>query len=156
MFKILALDQSSRVTGWALVTNKGIKHYGYFEADGDLDSISRLRVVKENINQLIEKYKPSFVVFEDTQYQSNANGFKILAMVQGVIMDILFSHNIDFYIVAPVTWKSFCGITGRKREEQKANTKAFVAKRYNIIATEDEADAIGIATWAIANIKEES
>ncbi len=155
MFTILALDQSSKKTGWAVITKKGIKASGIFEADDKLDSIPRLRIVRENIIKLITKYKPSFVVFEDTQYQGNALGFKILSQVQGIVMNILFTYNIGFYIVSPVTWKSFCNIEGRKRAEQKANTKKFVAEKYGRIVSEDEADALGIATWAISNIKEE-
>lgn len=152
MFKILALDQSSKKTGWAIITNKGIKHYGLIEAEGDV--IPRLRIVRDELTKLIIKYKPSFVVFEDTQYQGNAQGYKVLAMTQGIVMDVLFTYNVNFYIVPPVTWKSFCGIEGKKRDDQKANTKKFVAEKYGLIVGEDEADAIGIATWANANIKE--
>ena len=37
----------------------------------------------------------------------------------------------------------------------KANTKKFVADKYGLIVSEDEADAVGIATWAVANIEED-
>lgn len=155
MFTILALDQSSKKNGWAVITKKGLKASGVFTADDKLDYISRLKIVRETIIKLITKYKPSFIVFEDTQYQGNAQGYKVLAMTQGIMMDILFTYKIDFYIVPPVTWKSFCHIEGKKRAEQKANTKKFVADKYGLIVSEDEADAVGIATWAVANIEED-
>lgn len=155
MYKILALDQASKVTGYALITTEGIEQYGTITASTDLNYIERLRIMYSNIQELIKKTKPSYVVFEATQYQNNFAAFGTLSMLQGVIMAELFRKKLGFYIVPATCWKSFCGIKGKKRQEQKANTKAFVAERYNIIATEDEADAIGIATWALGNIEEE-
>lgn len=156
MFKILALDQASKITGYALITTEGIQKYGMLRApDPDAPYIERLRFMYLNIKDLIKKEKPSYVVFEATQYQNNFAAFGTLSMLQGVIMAELFNKKLGFYIVPATCWKSFCKIKGRKRAEQKANTMKFVADTYNIIATEDEADAIGIATWAINNIEEE-
>lgn len=156
MFTILALDQATKLTGWALITTEGVKKHGVIEvSDKDAPYIERLRVVHAYIKELLKKEKPSFVVFEATQYQNNFAAFGTLSMLQGIIMAELFNRQTGFYIVPATCWKSFCGIKGRKRAEQKINTMKFVADTYGIIATEDEADAIGIATWAIANIKGE-
>lgn len=70
-------------------------------------------------------------------------------------MAYLFKTDIGFKIIEPSAWKSFCKIKGRKREEQKKNTQVFVKGKYNIEVSEDEADAIGIGTWAISKIKKE-
>lgn len=156
MFKILALDQASKITGYALITTEGVQSHGIIKYPNDEDPyIERLRWMHAHIRDVIKKEKPSFVVFEATQYQNNFAAFGTLSMLQGVIMAELFNKKLGFYIVPATCWKSFCKIKGRKRAEQKVNTMKFVADKYGIIATEDEADAIGIATWAINNIKEE-
>jgi len=68
-------------------------------------------------------------------------------------MQYFFKIDIGFTIVKPSEWKSKCGIKGRKREEQKLNTQIFVKDKYGFDCSEDEADAIGIGTWAISKIK---
>lgn len=152
MFKILALDQSTKSTGYCVIQNNKVKDYGLITADSNLPILERIRVMYFNIQDLIDKTKPDFVVFEGTQYQNNAGAFGGLSKLQGTILAILYDRDLSFYIVEPTCWKSFCKIKGRKRVEQKANTKIFVAEKYNVDVSEDEADAIGIATWAIGNI----
>lgn len=155
MFKILALDQSTRITGWSVITNKGIKTHGKLVVkDTNAPIHIRFEEMFHLIENLIDKQKPDFVVFEGTQYQNNAGAFGSLSKLQGLIMALLFLRNIGYFIVEPTCWKAHCHIEGRRREQQKSNTKKFVAEKYGLIVSEDEADAIGIATWAINNIKE--
>lgn len=111
-----------------------------------------MKQMNDKIIDLIDEVNPSFIVFEDVQFQRNYGTFKQLSQLQGVIMAYLFKLNIGFQIIQPSAWKSFCGIKGRKRIEQKENTQLFVRNKYNIKASEDEADAIGIGTWAINKI----
>jgi Holliday junction resolvasome RuvABC endonuclease subunit len=156
MFKILALDQSTRITGWSIITEKGIKSHGKLVvSDTNAPIQERFEEMFNLISELIDKTKPAFVVFEGTQYQNNAGAFGSLSKLQGLIMALLFLRNIGYFIVEPTCWKSYCHIEGRRREQQKSNTKKFVAEKYGLIVSEDEADAIGIATWAINNIKSE-
>lgn len=112
-----------------------------------------MKQMQEKIIQLIDEIKPNFIVFEDIQFQQNYGTFKQLSQLQGILMAELFKLDIGFHIIEPSAWKSFCGIKGRKREEQKKNTQAFVKMMYKVGVSEDEADAIGIGFWAINNIK---
>lgn len=151
--KILSLDQSTKCTGYCVTEDGRITDWGVLEPTRKKDVVNiRMEEMFFKIKGLVEAVQPDFLVMEGTQYQNNANSFNILSKLQGLIIAIAFLTNLGFYIVEPTCWKSFCDIKGRRREEQKANTKQFVAERYDIIATEDEADAIGIATWAVANI----
>lgn len=107
----------------------------------------------DEIVKIIGITKPDFVVLENIQFQRNIATFKSLAQLQGCIMYHLNNLNIDYVFVEPSAWKSFCGIKGRKREEQKKNTIIYVKNKYNINVSEDIADAIGIGTWALNNLK---
>ena len=151
--KILSLDQSTKCTGYCITEDGKIKDWGVLEPARKKDVVNiRMEEMFFKIKGLIEATQPDFLVMEGTQYQNNANSFNILSKLQGLIIAIAFLTNLGFYIVEPTCWKSFCKIKGRRREEQKAGSKQFAAETYGIIATEDEADAIGIATWAMANI----
>lgn len=57
---------------------------------------------------------------------------------------MLYEKDMLYEIVTPGTWRKACKVKGRKRVEQKANTKQWVKSTYNIEASEDECDAIGI------------
>lgn len=107
----------------------------------------------DEIVKIIGITKPDFVVLENIQFQRNIATFKSLAQLQGCIMYHLNNLNIGYVFVEPSAWKSFCGIKGRKREEQKKNTIIYVKNKYNINVSEDIADAIGIGTWALDNLK---
>lgn len=52
-------------------------------------------------------------------------------------------------LVPSGTWRHTCGIGGKKREERKTNAKKHVLEKYNLKATEDEADAICLGEHAI-------
>ena len=114
--------------------------------------IERMKQMNDEIIKLINEIKPSFIVFENVQFQQNYGTFQQLSQLQGVIMAYLFKTDIGFQIIEPSAWKSFCGIKGRKRAEQKKNTQVFVKDKFNCDVTEDEADAIGIGIWAINKI----
>lgn len=107
----------------------------------------------DGIKSLIQRTKPDYIVFENVQFQNNYGTFQQLSQLQGVIMAYLFETDIGFTIIEPSAWKSCCGIKGRKREEQKKNTQLYVKEKYSYDVSEDEADAVGIGTWAIKNIK---
>lgn len=107
----------------------------------------------KHIKNTIQKIQPDFIVFENVQFQQNYGTFQQLSQLQGLVMALLFETDIGFQIIEPSAWKSFCGIKGRKREEQKKNTQIFVKNKYGIDVSEDEADSVGIGVWSLNNIK---
>lgn len=153
--KILCLDQATRITGYSVWQNGKLKKYGTLEPNipKNVTYIERLSGMCNAIESLIIKTKPDVVCIEDVQFQSNQRTFKILAQMQGYIFAILDKIKLPFVIVEPSCWKAFDSIKARKREEQKAQTIEFVKEKYNIEQlSEDEADAVAIGCWAIANV----
>lgn len=152
--QILCLDQATKISGYSLWEDKKIIKYGILETNPkEKNPIERMKEMSEKLISLIDSISPSFIVFENVQFQQNYGTFQQLSQLQGVLMAHLFKTDIGFQIIEPSAWKSSCGIKGRKREEQKKNTQIFVKNRYGVEVSEDEADAIGIGTWAINNIK---
>lgn len=152
--KLLALDQSTRLTGWCLMQNKKYDSSGVLSVSELDNTIERMKLMYDEITKLIKRVKPDIILIEDTQYQQNASAFRTLAQLQGIIMAYLFETEIPFYIIPSTGWKSYCKIKGRKRVEQKKNTQLFVKNTYKKDVSEDEADAIGIATYGVTIIKD--
>lgn len=152
MRKILALDQSSHTSGYAIFEEDKLIKCGHFTFD-DEDIGKRLYKIREYIDKLVDEYNINEVIFEDIQLQQNvANNvatFKTLAEVIGVISELFIEKDIKYSAVLATVWKSALGIKGRQRSDQKRNAQAFVATTYGLKPTQDEADAACIGTYLI-------
>lgn len=157
MRKLLALDQSSKTSGYAVFYDKELKHYGHFTFEDD-DLGDRLYKIRKKVNELIEKYEINEVVFEDIQLQNNVGNnvktFKVLAEVFGVIYELITELKLPHQEILASTWKSGLGIKGRTRPDQKRNAQKYVLNTYNMKATQDECDAICIGTHILLGKKQ--
>lgn len=156
MSRLLALDQASKCTGWAIFEDGKLKKYGKISLD-DPNIDTRLVQLRQNIWALIESENINEVVFEDIQQQNNvANNvqtFKVLAEVYGVVSELLQELQIPHSTVLAASWKSTLGIKGRTRVEQKKNAQLYVEQNYGIHVIQDIADAVCIGTHHIKKDK---
>ena len=157
--KVLALDQASITTGFAIFENGTLVDYGKFTFE-DSDVAVRLVKIRNKVIDLIDKNNIDKVVFEEIQLQNNVvnnvKTFKVLAEVYGVILELIQEKNLAYDTVLAGTWKSFLKIKGSQRAEQKKNAQNYVKDTYNIKATQDTCDAICIGTYAINKTEVES
>ena len=155
-YNILALDQSSRITGYAIFRNGELYAHGKFEVTDD-DIGKRLNKIRDKIAELIADFDIDEVILEDiymdNHHVNNVSTFKILAEVFGVIYELATELDLKTQAILAGTWKSTCGIAGTKRPEQKRNTQKYVLDTYGVKATQDACDAIGIGTHIIKKPK---
>ena len=156
MSRLLALDQASKVTGWAIFEDGELKSYGKISLD-DPNTDIRLVQLRQGIQTLVADYNIDEVIFEDIQQQNNvANNvqtFKVLAEVYGVVSELLQEIQIPHSTVLAASWKSTLGIKGRTRAEQKKNAQLYVEQTYGIHVIQDIADAVCIGTHHIKKNK---
>ena len=151
--KLLALDQASRVCGWAIFDNQDLIDSGTFTLKSD-DVGERLVQYRQYLIDLTDKYEIDEVAFEDIQMQNQVNNvqtFKVLAEVFGVTQEYLAEQNYFYHIVSSNTWKSKLQIKGRTRPEQKKNAQAYVLEHYNKKVSQDESDAICIGASIVGD-----
>ena len=141
--RIIALDQATHKTGYAIYEGTKLIKSGVFEAVGK-EETARIHQIREWFGNIIEEYKPEFVGFEELVVGGNFTTQRTLARLQGVLMDEAFARNVKSILCSPPSWRSTCGCKGTTRAIQKTNMIALVKKWYNIDVTDDEADAIGI------------
>ena len=149
MSKLLALDQSSRITGWAIFSEGKLEKHGKFDAEVVGAEIGkRLNYIRNKVRDLINDNEITEVILEDIQMQgnvvNNVQTFKTLAEVFGVISELLVEMKIPQSAVLASSWKSALGIKGRARAEQKRAAQEWVVSTYGIKPTQDECDAICI------------
>lgn len=148
MQNILALDQASRTSGYAVFQEGSLIASGTFTYDDD-DFSLRLVKIRNKVDSLIEQYNINKILLEDIQLQGQTNNvttYKALAEVLGVLEELARERKIPHELIHSSTWKSELNIKGRDRATQKRNAQAFVATVYNKKVTQDESDAICIGT----------
>lgn len=154
--RLLALDQSSRCSGYAIFNDEGLIDSGTFTLTSD-DIGKRLVAYRQKLEELINKYEIDEIAFEDIQMQNdkinNVQVFKMLAEIFGVTQEYLTEQNYFYHIISSNTWKSKLKIKGRTRTEQKKNAQDYVLNTYNKKVSSDEADAICIGATVIIEKK---
>lgn len=152
IIRVLAIDDSTTITGWAIFDNQVLVSYGKIQMTQNTP-VARISGIKQWMYSMIQKWDPDIVAIEDIQQQSNAQVFKILAQLQGVLENSLYEKELEYYIVHTATWRSYCGVKGKNRTELKANAQKQVKMIYDITVTEDEADAICIGRYTASTVK---
>ncbi len=107
--KILALDVSTKSTGW-FVTKRSC---GIISPDPKLSFGDKLVLFRNEIDQLLTKYKPDVVVIEDAYYRpgfGSIHTLKALVKFAGVAIEVCARHRIKTEIItATSARKHYCG-----------------------------------------------
>lgn len=151
--RVLALDAATNITGYSIFDNRDLISYGTFKTKGDNAEV-RIHEVKEWLRAAIAEWEPDFVGIENIQLQSFGNNqyqvetYRILANLQGVLIDTLLESSIDHDLVSVNTWRNYCNVgQGTGRENKKKQAQEKVKLWYNQNCTQDEADAICIGKY---------
>lgn len=152
--RVLALDQATHVTGWAIFDGQKLIRYGTFTTNLK-DETARISTVKNWLLSMIMNWKPDYVAIEGIQFQEESSGQKLsvtvfqgLARLQGVLMETCYSQKVEYGVCPTNTWRNHCGVKGRYRADKKRSMQLIAKKWYDISLTDDEADAVGIGRYA--------
>ena len=98
--RILALDQSSRVSGWAVFDEDQLIGYGKINLSKETEIGERLHTLRNSVRDLIKELKIDKVILEDIymdgQRVNNVQTFKVLAEVFGVLFELCLLKSLLF------------------------------------------------------------
>lgn len=146
---ILALDLSTKSSGWSVFDDQKLIDYGCISA-GSANLFHRIDVMTSELEKILQKYQFQHVYIEDVypeDVHSNIQVYKALVYLQGFILHLLDKYRLNHTFYTASEWRVKCGIkTGRgiKRETLKAKDIRFVQEQFGIKVNDDVADAIGI------------
>lgn len=152
MEKILALDLSTKRSGWAYYEAPESKiQYGVI-ASSSTDVKKRIGVMRDGIIDLLKKLNVKTIVIEEVRPDGyNNHTGKVLTWLQGVIAVAVYEYDkhINIEFIGASSWRSKLGIQGYhiQREQQKKMDIEYVNKNYGFNLTseqDDEADALCI------------
>lgn len=150
---ILALDQSTNATGFAVFNKEGKYIYSGVYKTKSVNIDGKILELTDYIHYLIDRFNISHVIMEDVQQQSNAKTFKHLSMILGACVKQCLLCDVTHTIVTPTTWRAYLGIKTRPRPDAKAGAKLYALMQYGVdCKKDDESDAICIGSWYVANI----
>lgn len=147
--KVLALDLSTKSTGWAIFENKKLIDSGCITASST-NVLNRIEKITKELRTIFNEHKPDDIIVEEVlpeDVKHNQQVFKALMYLQASIA-LEFNKDdkkLNFYVSSE--WRKKCGIrTGRgiTRDMVKAADIKFVKDNYNIEANDDICDAICI------------
>ncbi len=151
--RILAIDASTKSSGWAIFNDTKLEDYGCITA-ASADMIGRIQKIIKDLRQVLLTYPDtSTIVLEEVRPelgpQTNQKTHKALMYLQAAIAFLIHDEfsSIRIEYIYPNSWRKECGIKigkGHRSDELKQADIAFVKQTYNIEVNDDIADAIGI------------
>ena len=106
---ILALDQASRTSGYAVFCEDQLIDSGKFTYE-DADLAERLVKIRKKVETLIDYFHIEKIILEDIQLQNNVGSnvvtYKALAEVIGVLTELAAERKLPYELVSSSSWKS--------------------------------------------------
>ena len=156
---VLVFDQSTRASGYAVFEDGKYVSSGLVDmSKSKLNTDERSFEMAKSLWKVIKQYKPSHVVLEETQQQSNVKTVIILSRLQGMIVGYAEAHKVKTHIVQPSKWRAALQFTQGpkvKRAELKQQSLDYVKDHIGVELPEDQAEAccIGFAAHKIFNFE---
>jgi crossover junction endodeoxyribonuclease RuvC len=155
--RILAFDPGYERLGVAVVeknNNRDLLVYSdCIRTDAKLPFSERLRILGEETEKLIKKFKPSGVALEEVYFEKNAKTAMQIAEVRGMLTYIAAKNGLTLHQYTPLEVK--VAITGYGKSDKKA-VETMVGKLV-ILPTkkrlDDELDAIAVGLTCLASIR---
>lgn len=161
--RVVAFDQSSGRTGWAVFDNVGrgptLVAYGSIKLGSKWTAGHKLFAFDEEVCELLKKYQPKWVVYESPHVRFPAAGIAIGKIV-GIIERQAYDWRCGCIGLTATSVRRLIGNKVRtKGDAKKIETRRIVCEKFNIELPDDknydESDAIALGWASFAEIRRE-
>lgn len=119
--KILGIDPGLGIVGYSILDfdgeNSAILHSGSIQTQKGTREASRLLEIFNDMNTIVEKYKPDCAAIEKLFFFRNRTTVMPVAHARGVILTVLEKYNIPIFEYTPMVVKQV--LTGYGRADKK-------------------------------------
>ncbi len=147
--KILGIDPGMAIVGYSVVEYDGntpvLLHSGSVQTSKDKKEPARLLEIWEDMNVIIDKYKPDVCAIEKLFFFRNQTTVMPVAHARGVILAVLEKYNVPVFEYTPMEVKQVLtgyGRADKKEVEQMVKLSLGVDKLPKL---DDTVDSIAIA-----------
>ncbi len=149
---ILGLDPGIADTGFGVISVDNNKlnclDFGSIKTSSKDDFLDRLEKLDNELQKIIDKYKPEIVCVEKLFFNNNAKTALIVGQARGVIMLKIKKNKIKLVELTPLQIKQGISCFGRADKNQVKKMVKLVLNLKEVIKSDDAADALAAAICA--------
>jgi len=146
---ILGIDPGLAIVGWGVLESVGGKirpiAYGAITTPAHTDIEKRLLIIKNDLESIIDKYKPEQMAVEELFFTNNITTGIAVAQARGVILCTAHAMGVKISEYTPLQVKQAVVGYGRAEKHQVIAMVASILKLKKAPKPDDTADALAIA-----------
>lgn len=146
---ILGIDPGIAIVGYGFIECKGnnfkVIDYGAITTDSKTIFPERLKLVYDELSNLIQKYKPDDFAIEELFYNKNAKTVIKVGQARGVEVLAAVNQGLPIYEYTPLQIKQAVVGYGRAEKHQVQQMVKLLLNLNEIPKPDDVADALAVA-----------
>ncbi|MFA5009286.1 MAG: crossover junction endodeoxyribonuclease RuvC [Candidatus Paceibacterota bacterium] len=149
---ILGIDPGTATTGVGLIEYKKTSqkqlnclHYGTIITPSKMPLSERLKILYQDLSELIEKYKPEAIAIESLFFFKNAKTVMAVSQARGVALLLIAQKKIPFFEFTPLQAKIAITGYGRAEKIQVQKMLQHILELKKPPKPDDAADALALA-----------
>lgn len=147
--RILGIDPGYAIVGYGIIDKEGSKikmlEYGSIQTEANLSTPLRLEIIFNELNQIINEYKPDEVAYEKLFHEKNTKTFMSVSQARGVEILSAKVNGLDIFEYTPLQIKTSLTGYGRANKKQVQESVKRILNLQDIPKPDDAADALAIA-----------
>ncbi len=147
--RILGIDPGLAIVGYGVVDKEGNAYktiyYDAITTHAHTPIENRIKIIYDEMNLIIEKYKPDVLSIEELFFNNNAKTALAVGQARGVVLLSAVEHNIPIYEYTPLQVKQALTGYGRASKMQIQQMMKSMLGLNEIPKPDDVADALAIA-----------
>jgi len=149
---ILGIDPGTAIVGFGLVKfeNKKCEYVtcGVIRTPGGLPDEERLKIIGEDLDDLLKKYEPELVGVEDLFFCNNQKTAVTVAQARGVILFKCADFGVEVKSMTPLQVKQSVTAYGKADKRQVGEMVKRILSLSDVPKPDDAADALAVAIAA--------
>lgn len=146
---ILGIDPGYAIVGWGVVdcTNGrfAVHGYGAITTPAGMDFPQRLRIIYEDMNQVLDKYRPQVLSIEKLYFTNNKTTGIDVAQARGVILLSCAQRGLEVAEYTPMQVKQAVAGYGKAVKHQVMEMTRAMLRLPQVPKPDDTADALALA-----------
>jgi len=155
---ILGIDPGTAKVGYGLIRKekRKIEHlkHGIIETKPEFSEAERLRQLQNQLNAVIQEYKPALMAVERLYFFKNLKTAISVSQAKGVILLTAAKKKIPVFQFTPLQMKITITGYGRAKKIQVQKMVKVLLNLEELPRPDDAADALGVAICCANSIKE--
>jgi len=150
---ILGIDPGIADTGYGVIRAEGTKvsclAYGSIKTKAQVDLITRLETLHQELDKIIKKYQPDIAAIEQLFFNKNVRTALIVGQARGVVLLTLKQNKLAIIDYTPAQVKQAVAAYGQASKKQVQKMVKLMLNLRELPQPDDAADALAIAICAL-------